>query len=64
MYARAVAKTLCDWTKKDIRKHFDVLAEVLAQPRYVCRKCARCAHFPRYLCKPKKLKAPSPVEPA
>jgi len=51
-----VAKTLCDWKKKDVEKHFEELCAMVADPRYVCRKCARCAHFPRFLCKPKKVK--------
>ena len=50
-----VAKTLCDWTKKEIKKHFEEVCEIVVDPRYVCRKCGRCAHFPRFLCEPKKV---------
>jgi hypothetical protein len=50
-----MAKTLCDWTKKEIKKHFEEVCEIVADPRYVCRKCGRCAHFPRFLCEPKKV---------
>ena len=50
-----VGKTLCDWTKKEIKKHFEEVCEIVADPRYVCRKCGRCAHFPRFLCEPKKV---------
>lgn len=58
-----MAKTLCDWKKKDIEKHFDELCEILSQPRYVCRKCARCAHSSRYLCKPRKMKTSPDKQP-
>lgn len=50
-----MAKTLCDWTTKDIKKHFDELCEIVAKPRYTCRKCARCAECSRFLCEPKKI---------
>jgi hypothetical protein len=50
-----MAKTLCDWTKKEIKKHFEEVCEIVVDPRYVCRKCGRCAHFPRFLCEPKKV---------
>jgi hypothetical protein len=57
-----MAKTLCDWTKKDIKKHFDELSVIVTAPRYLCRKCARCAHFPRYLCEPKKVDPSTPPD--
>ena len=49
-----VAKTLCDWSKKDIEKHFDALCEITNAPRFTCRKCARSAHDSKHLCKPRK----------
>jgi hypothetical protein len=50
-----MAKTLCDWTKKDIKKHFDEVCQIVSNPRFVCRECARCAHSPQFLCEPKKV---------
>ncbi|TAG09000.1 MAG: hypothetical protein EAZ42_08410 [Verrucomicrobia bacterium] len=50
-----MGKTLCDWSKKDIEKDFLRLAEIVASPRYACRKCARSAGDSKYLCKPRKL---------
>jgi hypothetical protein len=52
-----VTKTLCDWTKKEIEKRHEELCAIVAEPRHVCQKCARCAHFPRHLCKPKRMSA-------
>ncbi len=45
-------KTLCDWSKSDIEEHLDLLSELVDEPRFVCRKCARSAHSKRQLCKP------------
>jgi len=53
-----VAKTLCDWSKKDIAAKPDKLAAILADPRFYCAKCARAANDPRRLCKARKLRLP------
>jgi hypothetical protein len=50
-----MAKTLCDWSKSDIEKHLVKLAEMLREPKFVCRKCARSACDARVLCKPRKM---------
>ena len=50
-----MAKTLCDWSKKDLDKHADHLAAIVRDPRYYCRKCARSAHSSKFLCKPRRL---------
>ncbi|MCB1226820.1 MAG: hypothetical protein KDK99_13475 [Verrucomicrobiales bacterium] len=50
-----MAKTLCDWSKKDISDEFDRLCRITTSPEFVCRKCARCACAARHLCKPKRL---------
>jgi len=55
-----MAKTLCDWSKSDIDKHFDKLAELVREPRFGCRKCARSANTAKVLCKPRKLPAAAP----
>lgn len=49
-----MGKTLCDWSKKDIEKHFDALCRLTADPRFTCRKCARSAHDEQSLCKPRR----------
>lgn len=52
---RQMSKTLCDWSKSDIEKHFDKLCDIVRDPRFTCRKCARSAHDAKSLCKPKKM---------
>jgi len=51
-----VAKTLCDWKKKEIERNRDLLTELVSQPRYLCKKCARAAAVSKVLCKPSSLK--------
>lgn len=48
-------RTLCEWDKRDIERDLQRLAGVIGTPRFVCRKCARSAEDPRFLCKPIKL---------
>lgn len=50
-----MAKTLCDWSKKDIESKRGKLALLVQDPRFYCAKCARCANDPRVLCKARKL---------
>lgn len=56
-----MAKTLCDWSKKDLEKHADRLLELVREPRWYCRKCARVANVSKVLCKPRKLPHVDPV---
>lgn len=55
-----MGKTLCDWSKKDIEKHFEELCAITHDPRFTCRKCARSAHDARHLCKPRRRIEPAP----
>jgi hypothetical protein len=50
-----MAKTLCDWSKRDISKHADKLLQLVDPPHFFCRRCARVANIPKVLCKPFKL---------
>lgn len=52
-----MAKTLCDWKKKDFEKNEDKLVKILQNPKFFCRKCGRAAGSSKVLCKPKKLPA-------
>jgi hypothetical protein len=56
-----MAKTLCDWSKKDLEKRADALLALVREPRWYCRKCARVANTARVLCKPRKLPDADPV---
>ncbi|HEY5705546.1 MAG TPA: hypothetical protein VIS96_08240 [Terrimicrobiaceae bacterium] len=53
-----MTKTLCEWSKRDIEKRSDKLLELVAEPRFFCRKCARVANTPKVLCKPRTLPSP------
>ncbi len=53
-----MAKTLCDWSKRELEKHPDKLWELVRDPRYYCRKCARSANTAKVLCKPRPLPVP------
>ncbi len=57
-----MGKTLCDWSKKDIEKRFDELCRLTADPRFICRKCARSAHEAHHLCKPRRRFPPAAEE--
>ncbi|WP_197526925.1 hypothetical protein [Pirellulimonas nuda] len=48
-------KTLCDWTKHDIRDRAEELYAIVRSPKYVCLKCARSACDKKHLCKPTEL---------
>jgi hypothetical protein len=50
-----MAKTLCDWSKRDLSKHANKLLELVDPPRFFCRKCARVANISKVLCKPSRL---------
>jgi hypothetical protein len=59
-----MAKTLCDWTRKDIEKRAGELERLLSEPRFYCRKCARCACVGKVLCKPRRLNRDAVLEEA
>ena len=48
-------KTLCEWTRTELREHLPQLRVIVAQPKFVCTKCGRAAGDKAYLCKPKPL---------
>jgi tRNA C32,U32 (ribose-2'-O)-methylase TrmJ len=50
-----MARTLCEWKKSEIVDDIEELAEIVRDPRFVCRKCARSAHKDKHLCKPMAL---------
>uniref|UniRef100_Q3ASP4 Uncharacterized protein n=1 Tax=Chlorobium chlorochromatii (strain CaD3) TaxID=340177 RepID=Q3ASP4_CHLCH len=52
MKKSAIKKALCKLDKETIEKQMEALMELVAEPRYICRKCARVASTKRHLCKP------------
>lgn len=51
-------KEICDWSKAQLRDHFELLETIVAQPKYACTKCGRAAISKKWLCKAKKLTSP------
>jgi len=48
-------KTLCKWSKDEIKDNFKELKKVVSEPRFICRKCGRVAKKEDWLCKPEEL---------
>ena len=48
-------KQLCKWDKDEIKDNLDKLRKLVAEPRFICRKCGRAAKESDHLCKPVKL---------
>jgi len=48
-------KTLCKWKKEEIKERHSELAALVAEPKFICERCARAASKKKYLCKPAKL---------
>ena len=49
-------KTLCDWDRTDIENSITEILNLINNPKYICRKCARAAKDEKVLCKPLKIK--------
>ena len=49
------SKPLCKWEKGEIKDNLKELKKVVAEPRYLCRRCARAARKEEFLCKPEPL---------
>jgi len=48
-------KPLCKWDKDDIKDNLKELKKLVAEPRFICRKCGRAARKEDNLCKPEEL---------
>ncbi|GAW65530.1 hypothetical protein GPEL0_01r0465 [Geoanaerobacter pelophilus] len=48
-------KPLCKWDKDEIKENLKELKKLVAEPRFICRKCARAARSEALLCKPEPL---------
>ncbi|MCM8541734.1 MAG: hypothetical protein NE328_15805 [Lentisphaeraceae bacterium] len=46
-----MSKTLCKWGRKAIEDNFKEVTKIVANPRYLCKKCGRSAGSKKYLCK-------------
>jgi hypothetical protein len=52
---REMKKELCEWSRDQIKEHFDQLQAIVSQPTHVCPKCGRVANRKKWLCQTKKL---------
>jgi hypothetical protein len=48
-----MAKTICDWSRKDLEKKASKLRALTESPCFYCRKCGRVADTKKALCKAK-----------
>lgn len=48
-------KSFCKLDKKEVKEHLDEIMPLVAQPRFICKKCARAAASKKNLCKPEAL---------
>jgi len=48
-----MAKTICDWSRKDLEKKSAKLWKLTRDPCFYCRKCGRVANTNKVLCKAK-----------
>lgn len=55
MIQRAENLKLCKLKRQDIAHSFTTIQKLVAQPRFICRACARSAHERSSLCKPAAL---------
>ncbi|MDF1811136.1 MAG: hypothetical protein P1V20_02950 [Verrucomicrobiales bacterium] len=46
-----MAKTICDWSKKDLLKHPEKLHALTREACFFCKKCGRVANTKKALCK-------------
>lgn len=50
-------KAICKWSKKDLEKHSDTLAQLVDRPAFWCKTCGRVANQSDNLCKAATLRA-------
>jgi hypothetical protein len=48
-------KPLCKWNKDDIKDDWKDLKKLVAQPKFICRKCGRVCKKEENLCKPEDI---------
>ena len=49
------SKSLCDWSKSELKDNARQLAKLVCDASHYCTKCGRVANDRQVLCKPKKL---------
>jgi len=51
-----MGKTICDWSKKELKNDAAFLFWLVKDPTHYCRKCGRSANTKKVLCDPKSFK--------
>lgn len=49
-------KKMCEWKKKDVKGDFDKFADIIRNPKFICKKCGWVSTHKSYLHKPTALK--------
>ena len=49
-------KQLCKWNQKDVSKNFSEFADIVKNPKYVCKSCGWVATKKKWLHKPTAIK--------
>ena len=49
-------KQLCKWKQKDVSKNFSEFADIIKNPKYVCKSCGWVATKKKWLHKPTAIK--------
>jgi hypothetical protein len=50
------AKQLCKWKPKEVADSFDKFADIVKNPKFVCKKCGWVANKKKWLHKPAAIK--------
>ena len=48
-------KPLCKWKPNQYVKELELLKQIVAEPKFVCRDCGRATGEKKWLCKPVRL---------
>ena len=57
-----MARSLCKWRRDDVARQLGHISALVAEPKFLCQRCARVANDKSHLCHPVSLvqeKAPS-----
>ncbi len=52
-------KSLCKWTREDLKENWPEMFTLVGKPKFICERCLRSARLKGNLCKPEKLPKPA-----
>lgn len=58
-----MAKRLCKLSRKQVAHSLGEIEKLVAEPKFVCRSCARASHSKQHLCKPASIAAAAHTQP-